>query len=408
MDHKKHTIIIYNFSKNAIHQPFKDILEDHVITSTTKDTGNVAYHMIINTAMSKSYKIKLYGDLSNGIEMSEIPTSDVNKKSFLQFINDVIKEDPADNYTLVLNGNGAGHYFFCENSEITKGIFIQDIANWIRELNIHFELIVLNGNYMASLETIYELKDLTHYIIASENKCAYDGFCSGHTIETYRESPDYLTICSNIIQSTERIMENTYGYDVALIDVSYIDAYLLTLRKPSNILSGMITDPDFDIGYRDLQTSNDYDVSPLVKIYKQFGTVSNQEYHGLSYNMLFKNDEFGSSNYSSVAIAKILSWIGKEVLPQEPSIVKSTYTSEKDTKDVIEEKHAETKIIIPITKIEKPGRKRILEQLEALKGKQQKQVEVPVCATTIISKSSTKKKRTHARIMLTTQKLVTK
>lgn len=105
-----------------------------------------------------------------------------NPDSLTNFINWAAKACPAKKYVLILNDHGGGYTpnaeIFNSSAASTRGVIYDDgyegkhfsapsLSHAIKSANIRPEVIYFDACLMNSLEYMFELKDVTDYIVAS-------------------------------------------------------------------------------------------------------------------------------------------------------------------------------------------------------------------------------------------------
>lgn len=144
----------------------------------------------------------------------ELPIEDINPswkdkelntgdpQTLITFATWAVERLPAQNYLLLLGGYGEGwmgmlHDFndgqgkvdVLSLSELEEAL--ATIVGAIKKVNGKgkIDILGLDSCYMAMVEVLYSIKDYAHYVIASENEEALDGWPYGDVLTAFLENP---------------------------------------------------------------------------------------------------------------------------------------------------------------------------------------------------------------------------
>lgn len=120
-----------------------------------------------------------------------------NSSVMKSVMKDAFSAYPADNYGLILWSHGIGWVPSClsgessttassygtrsvivdggGSSDNTYSMYINTLKNTLSSVGVHFDFIMSDACYMQDIETAYELKDVTDYVIGSPFEIASDG-----------------------------------------------------------------------------------------------------------------------------------------------------------------------------------------------------------------------------------------
>ncbi len=118
--------------------------------------------------------IKKYGDVDSG-----------SKTIFSQFLKETIVNYPAENICLVLNDHGGAFFGLMADDTSNTMMTNEEVAGAIKEIedetDSRINVLAFDACLMANIESVYEYKDLTDYILASEEE-SYSGSFNYKTI----------------------------------------------------------------------------------------------------------------------------------------------------------------------------------------------------------------------------------
>jgi hypothetical protein len=130
----------------------------------------------------------------------ELNTGD--PQTLITFATWAVKNLPAQNYLLLLGGYGEGWMGMLHDFNNGQGAVdvlslaeleeaLAEIVKTVKRVNgkDRLDLLGLDACYMAMVEVLYSIKDYAHYVIASENEEALDGWPYGDVLMAFLEDP---------------------------------------------------------------------------------------------------------------------------------------------------------------------------------------------------------------------------
>jgi len=166
-------IMCYTFTDNDLEVgSFKDLAK---LTCKNIQYHNVIIHMLIDTATMGSYLIKIRGNpyMDNMMTIKRLPNQDMSKcETLCHFIQDCVKDAPANRYTLILGGHGSGWLLLTEKDSVLP---VATLGNILRKCSVHFDLVCFDNCLMSTLESMNELYGATKYVIAYQDYSGWDG-----------------------------------------------------------------------------------------------------------------------------------------------------------------------------------------------------------------------------------------
>jgi len=143
----------------------------------------------------------------------------------LQFFETYLKEaktsDPSDNNILILHGHGQG-WQFTATHEVK--VSIAEFAKSIEKNGIKFKFLGLDSNMMATLESLFALRNCADYIVATQTHMSAAGLVAPRFLKRIDESKDLSLLLSSLID--EAIEHTVVGpstpTDFVLIETQHI------------------------------------------------------------------------------------------------------------------------------------------------------------------------------------------
>jgi hypothetical protein len=177
------------------------------------------------------------------------------------FIKNSIELFPADNYALFLQGHGGGWYLEMADG---KCISVSQLTG-ILQSALHakgvknFEILAFDNCYMSTIETVYQVRELTNYIVACEDASPDEGLVDVGLLEMFgsnQTTEDILGfMVKQFVARNDKIPEGSPGKteekpdpaDVTVIATRYLNglkAFLQSLQfKLQSALNNV--DPSF-------------------------------------------------------------------------------------------------------------------------------------------------------------------
>lgn len=223
--------------------------ENPVILQITNDTRSEIYSPIIKS----------------------LPESDsasvVNLSNFVSFCT---TNYPSEHYMLVLWSHGSGWYpgfmssmaFGVDDTDNGYGMDVTEIARSLA--SYHFEILIFDACEMADIESVYELKNLSDYIIASEYVICNNGFPYNKMLAVLSGLDNSETCVNNICKSyIDSYMQNGDPYlrnaSITGVKTEYIEEFAYSVSNYfANIANTNINALLFDVITQSSATSVGY------------------------------------------------------------------------------------------------------------------------------------------------------
>lgn len=204
----KWTCIIYlagdNFLDWFTQQNLEELREGH---------GTASYDVRTVVLADKMDKGGHLYEVRNGY-LLELPVEDINPswrgkelntgdpQTLITFATWVVENLPAQNYLLLLGGYGEGWMGMLHDLNDGQGMVdvlslpeleeaLGSIVKALKKVNgkDRIDILGLDACYMAMVEVLFSIKDYAHYVIASENEEALDGWPYGDVLTAFLEDP---------------------------------------------------------------------------------------------------------------------------------------------------------------------------------------------------------------------------
>jgi len=166
--------------------------------------------------------------------------------SLTNFINWAAKACPAKKYVLVLGDHGRGYApdadIFNPNAASTRGVIFDDgnngnhfsapsLAHAIKAANIRPEVVYFDACMMNTLEYMFELKDVTDYIVAS-TFITLSGTQYSQLIDHLSKAPDNMKLAfEKFIETRVKYFESINETGLSQDDVFYFDMTVTETAK---------------------------------------------------------------------------------------------------------------------------------------------------------------------------------
>ena len=201
--------------------------------------GNSTFRFVVDP--TKSLKEQAEGHYLPG-KNAEITHPD----SLTNFINWAAKACPAKKYVLVLVDHGRGYApdadIFNPNAASTRGVIFDDgnngnhfsapsLAHAIKAANIRPEVVYFDACMMNTLEYMFELKDVTDYIVAS-TFITLSGTQYSQLINHLSKAPDNMKLAfEKFIETRVKYFESINETGLSQDDVFYFDMTVTETAK---------------------------------------------------------------------------------------------------------------------------------------------------------------------------------
>jgi len=214
------TLLFYYASNNELEvYTFKDFGK---LTSSHSDS-TIDAHVLIQTQTQGSYRVHINGDPHDNFNLQRIKDGmNMSDPSVLSsFISSSIMSSPAEHYALIYSGHADSWMMVSEPYSVFP---ISTLSSLISSINVHFDVIIFDGCLMSMLESLFQLREVTDYVVACETYSPWEGFISTVLLSTF----------ANQILSTEQILSSiadnfilrnsNFSGDVTDVAVTRLDA----------------------------------------------------------------------------------------------------------------------------------------------------------------------------------------
>lgn len=186
------TIMVYAATANNLESyTFRDVAK--LTASRPIASRPVALSMLIATNNYGNWQLAYDGN-PDEITMRRLGRLRLYKLDHLtRFIRESAARFPARHYALIMQGHGSGWYFSIEPGHTVSSAAV---ASAIREAGVPLEIMGLDMCLMSSLETAWEFRHLTRYLVACEDYGPWEGITSSDMIRefsTIRSTRELLT-----------------------------------------------------------------------------------------------------------------------------------------------------------------------------------------------------------------------
>lgn len=175
------TIMVYAATANDLETyTFRDVAK--LTASRPASSRPVALSMLIATNHYGNWQLAYDGN-PNEITMRRLDRLRLYDLDHLtRFIRESAARFPARRYALIMQGHGSGWYFSIEPGHTVSSAAV---ASAIREAGVPFEIMGLDMCLMSSLETAWEFRHLTRYLVACEDYGPWEGITSPDLIREF-------------------------------------------------------------------------------------------------------------------------------------------------------------------------------------------------------------------------------
>ncbi|MDR1897636.1 MAG: hypothetical protein LBR10_12685 [Prevotellaceae bacterium] len=243
------TVIVYMLGDNSLNTEITpDINELEQSWSDEYDGNLVAY---IDQKRVMPYVLKIENDrTSDVVSQKTITYSEQNSctiEVMEKVISDIKKMYPAKSYGLILWSHASG-WLPAANAS-TRAFGEDDGENMeiyeLAKLSGKYDFIIFDACYMAGIETVFELKDNTDYIVASEAEILSYGFPYNKIIShLFKPDADLVSAAEQFMSFyTSSANEEMQSAVISVIDTRNLDALAAVsktiIRKYKNNIAGL-------------------------------------------------------------------------------------------------------------------------------------------------------------------------
>lgn len=220
-------ILVYMAANNNLRDNALDCINK--LEAGIQDNNNNLI-VFIKTNSSNSYLIKIKKDYSSKIVSDTVKIYEDINSSIPNFMQQVIHDSrklyPSKSYGLILWSHASSWY--PSTNYLTKSFgddrgYDVDILELKNILPKDFYFIIFDACSMASIETIYELKDNAKYIIASPTEVLSTSYPYEAIVPYfYGNVPELKMICKKFIDYYHNLEGAFSSATVSLINTSYL------------------------------------------------------------------------------------------------------------------------------------------------------------------------------------------
>lgn len=191
------TIMVYAATANDLEPyTFRDVAK--LTASPPRADRPVALSMLISTINYGNWRLAYDGDLET-ITLNRLERLRLYELGHLtKFIRESAAKFPARRYALIMQGHGSSWYFSIEPGHTVSSAAV---ASAIRKAGVPLEIIGLDMCLMSSLETAWEFRDLTSYLIACEDYGPWEGITSPEIIRKFSTTRSTTNLLSQLAAS---------------------------------------------------------------------------------------------------------------------------------------------------------------------------------------------------------------
>lgn len=246
-----HTLMIIMQGNNGLAE-FMDSNLQRIITAYYDVPTNIGSILVFYDRGNYTRLTELYMDdgMAKQRLIEEYPTSSSTvDKAFLEgVINRMKEEAPADSYGLIMSSHGGGWvpadlydtYLLGEgsraNEPIAKPLFFgQDDADCMEIPDLvdaigdtHFKYIIFDACMMANVESLYDMRNMADYIIASPTEILGAGFPYENFLPMLFERTDHKL--KEVCEAYMEYYRDTAG-TIALIDCRKMEALAQVMKR---------------------------------------------------------------------------------------------------------------------------------------------------------------------------------
>ena len=194
------TIMVYAATANNLESyTFRDVAK--LTASRPGADRPVALSMLVATLNYGNWQLAYDGDPKSITlrRLDRLRLYDLRHLS--RFISETAARFPARRYALIMQGHGSGWYFSIEPGHTVSSAAV---ASAIRKAGVPFEIIGLDMCLMSSLETAWEFRHLTSYLVACEDYGPWEGITSPDLIREFSTIPNTRVLLSRMAASFVR------------------------------------------------------------------------------------------------------------------------------------------------------------------------------------------------------------
>lgn len=252
---EKTTIMFFPWSSNLLPY-FKRNISDFEKAAKSTQLDNQRILICLSTSATKStlFELKIQNGQCTHDTIKHYENPDfTSANGITSLLCDIKTISPSNQYSLIVGCHGMGwvpvtsatrgqqqirYHWDVEGDFQTRyfgGLSSQyqinttTLSKAISDANMKMEYILFDDCYMSSIEAAYDLKDVTHYIIACPTEVMICGFPYATAGKCLLGTPDYEAVCNSFYQfySTYAMPCGTIG----VTDCTQLDNLAQTMKK---------------------------------------------------------------------------------------------------------------------------------------------------------------------------------
>ncbi|MEX1117721.1 MAG: clostripain-related cysteine peptidase [Terrimicrobiaceae bacterium] len=246
------TIMVYAATANNLEPyTFRDVAK----FTASRPTGKpVALTNLISTDNYGNWRLSYDGDPST-IAMERLgPLHLDDLRNLTSLIRESAARFPARKYALIMQGHGSGWYFSIGHGRTVSSAAV---VSAIQAAGISFEIVGLDMCLMSTLETAYEFRNTTKYLIASEDYGPWEGLASPSLVREFSTVGNTRKLLSRILASF--IQRNNTDPENDPADMSIIAT--AGIEPLANYVSALFANRPLDSSFFSLAASVDRSTS---------------------------------------------------------------------------------------------------------------------------------------------------
>jgi len=173
--------------------------------------------------------------------------SAIDPATMTQVIKDVISKFPAESYGLTFSSHGNAWLPFNETNmlrsfgeENGKWMDIDKLASALAQTNINFDFILFDACSMGAIECVYELKDVTDYIVSSPSEILTKGFPYETILPFLFTDTPRLDKVAQLFYSSYNESKDPYA-NISVVKTDELDELAIIVKNIINISGGIET-----------------------------------------------------------------------------------------------------------------------------------------------------------------------
>lgn len=212
------TIMVYTAAANDLESyAFRDLAK--LTASQPIEPGAVALSVLISTTNYGNWQLGWDGQATdiNMRRLGELHLYELD--NLRRFIRESAARFPARRYALIIQGHGSGWYLSIEPKHTVSSAAV---AAAIRQAKVPFEIIGFDMCLMSSLETAWEFRGLSKYLIASQDYGPWEGIISPKLVKYFSKIESSRELAAKLLASfiKRNAVGNELPTDISLLDMA--------------------------------------------------------------------------------------------------------------------------------------------------------------------------------------------